>query len=184
MTRDGSKAKRKKEMEKEGLWMGWWVWSTRYENKKKGERNETKRSRKMTLFIKALVSHLHLSGIPCTRALHVTPLRRFVFPFRSVLSSALSTMSAPSSSSPSTASGGAAAGAGAAAAADAPALPAMPHALLGNSGLVVSRLSYGAWVSFGNQLDVDKAVGDASSSDSAYSLMVAAFKGGFIWINL
>ena len=53
----------------------------------------------------------------------------------------------------------------------------MPLALLGRSGLIVSRLSYGAWVSFGNQLDVDKVVGDTSSPDSAYSLMVAAFKG-------
>lgn len=53
----------------------------------------------------------------------------------------------------------------------------MPYALLGRSGLVVSRLSYGAWVTFGTQVDVDKAVGSAEF-DSAYALMVASYKAG------
>jgi len=33
----------------------------------------------------------------------------------------------------------------------------MVYQHLGNTGLMVSRLSYGAWITFGNQIDVDQA---------------------------
>ena len=59
-----------------------------------------------------------------------------------------------------------------------PAERKMPLAVLGRSGLVVSRLAYGAWVSFGIQLDVDKSVlSSEAESEGAYQLMVHAFKG-------
>jgi voltage-dependent potassium channel beta subunit len=44
----------------------------------------------------------------------------------------------------------------------------MKHRYLGNSGLKVSELSFGSWVTFGSQVDVDKAV----------SLMKIAFEAG------
>lgn len=59
----------------------------------------------------------------------------------------------------------------------------MPLAVLGRSGLVVSRLAYGAWVSFGIQLDVDKsALSSEAESEGAYQLMVHAFKGNSVVI--
>jgi len=57
----------------------------------------------------------------------------------------------------------------------------MPMTRLGRSGLIVSRLAYGSWVSFGEKVDIDKGVGSKGDGDSAYDLMVAAFKAG---INL
>ena len=71
--------------------------------------------------------------------------------------------------------------------------PAMPRAVLGRSGLIVSRLSYGAWVSFSYQLDVDKSVAanvDAASAQAeaetagAYQLMVHAYKGIVFFIPI
>lgn len=44
----------------------------------------------------------------------------------------------------------------------------MPYTTLGRSGLRVSRLSYGAWVTFGNQIQVDEA----------YELMKLAYDNG------
>lgn len=44
----------------------------------------------------------------------------------------------------------------------------MPVQKLGNSGLIVSRLSFGSWVTFHNQLD----------SNAGYELMKRAFKAG------
>ncbi|EGD80024.1 voltage-gated potassium channel subunit beta-1 [Salpingoeca rosetta] len=44
----------------------------------------------------------------------------------------------------------------------------MPYTTLGRSGLRVSRLSYGAWVTFGNQIQVDEA----------YELMKLAYANG------
>lgn len=67
-----------------------------------------------------------------------------------------------------------------------PTKPTMPKAVLGRSGLIVSRLSYGAWVSFSYQLDVDKSVAASAEAASAqaeaetvgaYQLMVHAYKG-------
>eukprot|EP00047_Mylnosiga_fluctuans_P007496 m.253687 g.253687 ORF g.253687 m.253687 type:complete len:368 (+) comp18511_c0_seq1:228-1331(+) len=52
----------------------------------------------------------------------------------------------------------------------------MPMTVLGRSGLVVSRLSFGSWVSFANQVDVDAPIKEGGSG--AYDLMVAAFKAG------
>jgi len=49
---------------------------------------------------------------------------------------------------------------------------------LGRTGLLVSRLGYGSWVSFSNQVDVDAAVGGGKEQEGAYALMVAAFKAG------
>jgi len=44
----------------------------------------------------------------------------------------------------------------------------MKYRYLGNSGLKVSELSFGSWVTFGSQVDVDKAV----------SLMKIAYEAG------
>jgi hypothetical protein len=44
------------------------------------------------------------------------------------------------------------------------AAPAMPYQTLGRSGLLVSRLSFGSWVTFSNQV----------GTDDAYSLMKSA----------
>jgi voltage-dependent potassium channel beta subunit len=52
----------------------------------------------------------------------------------------------------------------------------MPLQRLGNSGLLVSRLSFGSWVTFGNQVGAES--GNQKGADSAYSLMVAAYKAG------
>ena len=35
----------------------------------------------------------------------------------------------------------------------------MEYRSLGRSGLQISALSFGAWVTFGNQVDIDNAVG-------------------------
>jgi hypothetical protein len=53
----------------------------------------------------------------------------------------------------------------------------MPMAVLGRSGLVVSRLSYGAWVSFSYQVGVDGSGDTGTETEGAYALMLAAFKG-------
>lgn len=55
-----------------------------------------------------------------------------------------------------------------AAAVTAPAKPSMPYQVLGRSGLLVSRLSLGSWVTFHNQVD----------SSLAYDLMAAAYAAG------
>ncbi len=44
----------------------------------------------------------------------------------------------------------------------------MNYRRLGSAGLKVSELSFGSWVSFGTQMDVD----------AAYDCMVAAYDGG------
>jgi len=44
------------------------------------------------------------------------------------------------------------------------AAPSMPYQTLGRSGLLVSRLSFGSWVTFSNQV----------GTDDAYSLMKSA----------
>ena len=46
--------------------------------------------------------------------------------------------------------------------------PKMQYSRLGNSGLIVSRLALGSWVTFGPQVD----------ETSAYSLMKAAYAAG------
>lgn len=51
----------------------------------------------------------------------------------------------------------------------------------GRSGLIVSRLSYGSWVSFSYQVGADGAANEAAEkagADSAYALMKAAFTAG------
>jgi voltage-dependent potassium channel beta subunit len=73
----------------------------------------------------------------------------------------------------------------------------MPLAVLGRSGLLVSRLAYGSWVTFSDQIDIDSAQpcqrekaeekqqaaakAESREREGAYALMVAAYKGG---INL
>ena len=55
----------------------------------------------------------------------------------------------------------------------------MPMAVLGRSGLIVSRLSYGAWVSFSNQVGLEgKTDSSNTESEGAYTLMLEAFRNG------